>query len=305
MPVIINPKNMGEYNEEREKRETRHPEFTMAKWGKGRIKEGEKVELEAQVKDIDEKNMITFQVWREGQDPAVHVAERRIPTSIEGGSAKGEWEYHAVDLEGGPPPEEDPVFFFTVHSAWCQYKESGRVVVELWRPELSNPEWLDPEGNGTGKGLVGEVMKLSVSCNDEMEEGAGVTFRVYADGMDPKRDTPIEEIASKNLGGKAEAEWTYRYKHDPENPLTEKPKYFFTANGQRCKEVRSGNVEMGQGLSVEFLDDTGQPLDNKFEYELKHHSGESIKGNTSEKIEKTDLIPGKWDIILTAKGKEA
>jgi phage baseplate assembly protein gpV len=54
MPVIINPKNTEEYNREREERETKHPEFTQVQWAKSKAKEGEDVELIAQVKDVAE-----------------------------------------------------------------------------------------------------------------------------------------------------------------------------------------------------------------------------------------------------------
>jgi hypothetical protein len=142
-------------------------------------------------------------------------------------TAKGKWAYRPVDIGDELPPEADPKFFFTAHSAWCQYKESGNLTVGLKRPELSEPEWQDGEGKSAEKGLVGEVMKLSATCNEDMEEGAGVTFKVYKEGADPKWDKAVEELASSNKGGKADAEWTYQYRHDPENPLTEKPKYFF------------------------------------------------------------------------------
>jgi hypothetical protein len=234
---------------------------------------------------------------KEGQDPASHMAQARIPVNIEGGTAKGMWEYRLIDTD--ELPESDPRFFFTAHSAWCQYKESGNMTVELKRPELTSPEWKDKDGNSTDKGLVGEPLKLSVSCNADTQEGAGVVFRVYSDGADPKRDTPTEEISATNQGGKVEAEWTYHYRHDPDNPLTEKPKFFFTANGQRCKEAKSENVETGQSLYVEFVNKFGKPLEETIEYELKHPSGESIKGKASEAIEKDNLIPGEWEIILT------
>jgi hypothetical protein len=166
-----------------------------------------------------------------------------------------------VDVGDEIPPEADPKFFFTVHSAWCQHKRSDNLTVELKRPELSGPEWQDLEGKGADKGLVGEALKLSVSCNEDMEEGAGVTFKVYKEGADPKLDRAEAELAAVNKGGKAEAEWPYRYRHDPENPLTEKPKFFFIATGQRCKEVKSGNVEIGQNYHV-FMENNGEILAN-------------------------------------------
>jgi hypothetical protein len=116
----------------------------------------------------------------------------------------------------------------------------------------------------------------------------------------------VYEAGSENHGGKAEAEWTYRYRHDPENPLKEKPKYFFTATGQRCKEAKSGNVEMSQDINVEIVDEYGNAIDQLIEYELTGKSGESIKGETSEAaIEKNEVTPGLWEIVMTVKEEKA
>jgi uncharacterized Zn-binding protein involved in type VI secretion len=237
MPVIINPKNMAEHERERAEQEQRRPEFTAARWGKSAVQEGEAVELTAQVKDIADGNMVTFQVWKEGQDPASHTSYHRILANLEGGVAKGKWAYRPVDVGDELPPETDPKFFFTVHSAWCPPWRSGMLAVELKRPELSGPEWQDKEGNSADKGLVGEPLKLAVSCNEDMDEGAGVTFRVYPDGADPKRDKPVYEAGSQNEGGKAEAEW--KPVETREAGDTSELKYFFTAVARRAKLMQS------------------------------------------------------------------
>jgi hypothetical protein len=184
--------------------------------------------------------MAAFQVWKEGQDPASHVSYHRIPATIEGGMAKGKWLYRPVDVGDEIPPEADPKFFFTVHSAWCQHKRSDNLTVELKRPEMSNPEWQDGEGKSADKGLVGEALKLSAACNEDMEEGAGVTFRVYTEGADPKRDRAAAELASGNRGGKAEAEW--KPVETREAGDTAELKYFFIAITQRAKEVKSSSI---------------------------------------------------------------
>ena len=90
MPAIINPKNMEEYKAEKDKEKTKKPQFTTVKWGKSSAKEGEEIELSAQVKDIDDGNMVTLQVWKDGQDPASGVAWAQLPTTVDGGVAKGE-----------------------------------------------------------------------------------------------------------------------------------------------------------------------------------------------------------------------
>ncbi len=296
MPMIINPKNMEEYNREREDQEKKKPEFTTLKWGKGQVKEGEEIELSTQVKDIDDGNMVTFQVWKDGQDPNSHIPQIQIPATIDGGIAKAKWQYRLVDME--TVPEEDPKFFFSAHSAWCPFKKSGNAAIQLKRPELSSPEWKDSEGSSTGKGLVGETIKVCVSCNADMEEGAGVTFLVYNSNKEK-----VADLSGTNQGGKVEAEWVYRYKHDPDNPLKEKPKFTFKAKALKAKEVESGDIEIHDILDIEFLDEYLHALGEEYEYELKHSSGETLNGKPSEKVEETETIPGIWEVIFTKKEK--
>ncbi|GHV58396.1 hypothetical protein AGMMS49579_25830 [Spirochaetia bacterium] len=306
MPVIINPKNMEEYELERAEQEQKEPEFTMVKWGKPTAKEGEEVELSGQVKDIEDGNMVTFQVWKEGQDPASHIAQAQLPANIEGGTAKVKWSHRPVDMGDEMPPAQDPKFFFTVHSAWCPYKKSGNVTVELKRPELTNPEWQDKDGAGTGNGLVGEVLKMSVNCNSDMEEGSGVTFRVFKEGADPNRDQPVKELGSANHGGKAEAGWTYHYHHDPENPLTEKPKFFFTVNGKRCTEAKSGNAEIGMDYRIIVNSKDGIITDTKCTVALSDGSREEGTTNAEGVVEVNEKVPGValWVEYLNAKGEK-
>jgi phage baseplate assembly protein gpV len=299
MPVIINPKNAEEYEREREEGEGRKPEFQAVNWGKGRIREGEEVELSAGVKDIDDGNMVTFQVWKEGQDPASQISQERITGSVEGGMAKGKWTYRAVDVGEEAAPEEDPRYYFTAHSAWCGWKESGRVEVELKRPEVREAVWHNAEGKEAGTGQVGEVLKMGVTCNKDMEEGAGVVLKVYAEGSDPRRDKPVAEIGSSNKAGKAEAAWAYEYRHDPENPLKEKPKYFFTAKGKRSKEAKSGNVEIGMEIDIPVCFDNGEAIAD-IEYTLTGINGAEEKGRTNSngRIQSDSLLPGNYEISI-------
>ena len=297
MPTIINPENMAEYEQERAKLETKSPEFTTVKWSKTKAKEGEELELSAAVKDIDDGNMVTLQVFRDGQDPAVHVALAQIPTTVDGGKATGKWTYGTSGNE--IPPDSDPAFFFSAHSAWCAMKKSGNATVELKRPELSSLEWKDKEGRTTSKGLVGEAMTMSASCNDDMDDGAGVVFRVYPEGATPGSDRPLAELGATNDGGKAEAEWTYHYKHDPENPLKEKPKFYFTVTAARAKELKSGDVEIGQNIEIKLLSERGNPLD-KIQYKLIQSDGTETEGETGDDglIEESDFIPGYYELVL-------
>jgi hypothetical protein len=275
---------------EREGQRKREPEFTAAKWPKGSAKEGERVNMSAQVKDIGDGNMVTFLVWRKGQDPAVHVPLAQVPANVEGGEARAEYSYSLPRNE--PLPDEDPEFFFTAHSAWCPPIRSGNLKVGLLRPEVTKCEWLDGDGAATGKGLAGQALKLSAGFNADAEEGAAVAFRVYREGADPKWDKPEHEAGAKVKDGRAEAEWAYHYMHDPENPLKEKPKYFFTVNSPRCKEAESGDVEIGMNFRV-YVKEGGEPVVNtpcKVEYSNGNTEDTSTDGDGTVKLEKR--VPG-------------
>jgi phage baseplate assembly protein gpV/uncharacterized Zn-binding protein involved in type VI secretion len=290
MPVIINPKNTEEYNREREARETKHPEFTQARWVKTKVKEGEALEMSAGVKDIADGNPVVFQVWKAGQDVDSGIPVATIVSALEGGVAKALFKMSPPP--GDTAPDKDPEYFFSAHSAWCRYKKSGNATVELRRPELTNPEWLDKDGNGTGKGLVGETLKLGVSCNEDVEEGAGVIFKVYPEGADAEQDRPVAELAVVNKEGKAEAEWVYRYKHDPENPLKEKPKFYFTAAAKRCKEAKSGNAEIGMDYAILVQGEESIISDTNCDFYFSDGSTENGKTNEEGVAEFKSKVPG-------------
>jgi phage baseplate assembly protein gpV len=244
MPLIINPKNIESFRQEREEQKNKQPEFTSLKWNKSNAKEGEELELSVQVKDIDDGNMISFQIWREGQEPNSHVPHMKLMAAIEGGMAKAKWMYH-LSANAETIPDQNPKFFFTAHSAWCQWKKSENVNIELKRPALSNPHWQDKDGKKIVKALVGEVIKISVDCNEDMEEECGIIFEIFDDNKNK-----IDECSGVNKNGKAETEWLYHYEHDTENHLTEKPKFTFKAQSRRCKEIESNTIEMGMTYHI-------------------------------------------------------
>ncbi len=183
MPAIINPKNMEEYKKEKDKEKTKKPQFTTVKWGKTSAKEGEEIELSAQVKDIDDGNMVTLQVWKDGQDPAAGVPQAQIPTNVDGGVAKGKWAYRR---SGTALPETvKPKYFFSAHSAWCPMKKSGNVEIEgkyeIVLQGLTNQgykdldyELLGPDG-GKESGTTGSDGK--VKGDDKIPGAYKMTFK--------------------------------------------------------------------------------------------------------------------------------
>ena len=75
MPAIINPQNTEEWRQQRERQNSKKPEFTDGRWEKGTVQEGEQVVLIAYVRDIADGNAVTFQIWKEGQSGNVEIGQ--------------------------------------------------------------------------------------------------------------------------------------------------------------------------------------------------------------------------------------
>ena len=99
-----------------------------------------------------------------------------------------------------PPPESNPKFIFSAHSAWCNYaKSSNSLEVKLIRPEITKAEWQDAEGNSTSRGLVGQPLKLVAETKD-ME--GGVTFWIYDEkGREVQAWERISWMAGRRYSG--------------------------------------------------------------------------------------------------------
>ena len=179
--------------------------------------------------------MVTLQVFRAGRGPEDSAAQAVFSEKVKGGIVSAKWSYRANRRE--LPPEENPKFIFTAHSAWCNWEQSSNtleVVVE--RPEIRKAEWQDSEGKRVSKGCVGKAVKLHAETKD-MGEGEEVTFTVY-----DKYKRGVYSVGAHVAKGIAEAEWTYQYTGEK---LTEKPKFTFAVTGQRCKILESPEIEMG------------------------------------------------------------
>jgi hypothetical protein len=288
MPVIINPKNAEKWKEDKAKENNKKPQFTTVKWGKSSVKEGEEVELSANVKDIDDGNMVTLQVFPEGKGPEDGFAYAKFPLTLKSGSVSAKWSWHADSRE--MPPDQDPKFIFSAHSAWCNYKKSGgSLTVKLLRPEITKAEWQDKDGNSASKGLVGDVLKLHAETKD-MADGAGVRFCVY----NSKTGEKVAEPAAKVDGSKADAEWTYHYEYDADNPLKEKPKFYFTADAPRAKQKKSSDVEISQNheITVE-KGDGGAAKNTKCTVSYSDGSDKQYTSDGEGKIQLKDMVPGK------------
>ena len=291
MPAIINPANTEEYKREQEEAEKKEPKFGSVKWSKTSCEEGEEIELSASVEDITDGNMVTLQVFPEGSGPESGRAYAKFPLIVNGGSVSAKWKYKADQRE--LPPENNPKFIFTAHSAWCNFEKSSNTLeVKLIRPEITKAEWQDSEGKTTSKSLVGEPLKLVAETKD-ME--GGVTFWIYDD-----KGREVTSIGAEIKGDKAEAEWTYHWNGEK---LDARPKYTFEVTGNRCKKVESGDVEIGAKIILYLKTEMTYEV-NGFDISLIRNEEETNAEKISfdkGKIEKEEIIPAKYTYRLIRK----
>lgn len=250
MPAIINPSNTEAFERERREQENREPKLSSVKWSAESVEEGEVAELTASVQDIADGNMVSLLVFPEGKGPEDSVPIASFQRTVKGGSLSVKWSYRAN--RSGMPPEKNPRFVFTAHCAWCSFgKSSNALEVRLARPEITKAEWRDMDGNPTSEGLVGEALKLHAETKD-ME--GGVTFWIYDD-----RGSLVTSIGADIQDGKAEAEWTYHYNGER---LDAKPRFTFEVTGNRCKNVKSSEVEIGAKINIRIATEDGQLFNN-------------------------------------------
>lgn len=298
MPSIINPLNNDEYKDEKDK-DKKEPGFETVKWASASTDEGKEVELTASVKDIDDDNMVTLQVFPDGKGPEDGVAIASFPCKVKGGSVSAKWTYKANDKE--VPPDDDPKFVFSAHSAWCNFKKSSNTLtVKLVRPEVTKAEWHDEDGNSLSSALVGQNLKLYAEVKN-VEDGQGLTFKIMESG----KDEPIGILGAEVKDGKAEVDWTYIYKHDEEHPLKEKPKLKLVVTGSRCKEAESQELEISGTVEIYVINDYGE-IQTSYDYKFKHlDSGDEKSGKIKDgKIKIEDLIPGLCELTLTKRDEE-
>ena len=216
----------------------------------------------------------------------------RFPLTVKKGAVSAKWKYKAD--QGELPPESNPRFIFSAHSAWCNYaKSSNSLEVKLIRPEITKAEWQDAEGNVTSKGLVGQPLRLVAETKD-ME--GGVTFWIYDEN---RREVAI--LGADIVDGRAETQWTYHWSGEV---LKAKPKYTFGVTGNRCRKVESGEVEIGMEI-CKVLMIGNEPIKN-MGYTIVLSTGDKINGQTDEegKLSHGDLIPGRYTIEIGEQADE-
>jgi hypothetical protein len=207
--------------------------------------------------------------------------------------------------------------------------------VELRRPEITKCEWKDNEGDSIDKNVLGELAVLSAETKD-LEDGKTVTFKIYRDGADTRVDKPVKILDVAVEGDKAETgfnftelqmkpaidEAMYRYYQDQgygipreefeyylddyekeiESDITEKPKYFYTAEAWKCKEAKSETIEVSKTLRITVLDAVGNPVKD-VDIKLKEVDGTEHNETTNEEgyIELSGMVPAEDYIDIIEK----
>jgi hypothetical protein len=145
-----------------------------------------------------------------------------------------------------------------------------------------NPKW------DKAKATIGEKVRLQVQLKNQYEN-ATVEYKIYPEGADPKKDQPIQKLYGTNYGGKAEVEWDWKYIKDQNNPLTEKPKYFYTAESFGCPQVTAGVVEFCAEIDLECVD-RFEAIMKQADYTLEN-ADDSGKADNNGLIQRKDTIP--------------
>ena len=294
MPTIIHPDNEKEYEHSREEK-GKEKKITKVKWEKTKVKEGEEVGFSAQVENIADGNMLTIQVLTQVSSPEDGFVYSRYPLTIQQGKVSARWKYEANKED--IPPERNPRFIFSAHSAWCPWKKSeNSLEVQLRRPEITKTEWQDEDENSINKAVVGETIKLYAEVT-EFEEGQGLTFTVYNE----RTGEAVYEAGSDVQDGKVEAQWTYHW--DGEE-LKEKPKYYFEVTANRCKPVKSTEVEIGAKINC-HITDIFENINKDLSYSLLNEEGKIQDGKVDSdgNIKVDDLIPGNIYLLLSSESE--
>ena len=294
MPTIIHPDNEKEYEHSREEK-GKEKKITKVKWEKTKVKEGEEVGFSAQVENIADGNMLTIQVLTQASSPEDGFVYSRYPLTIQQGKVSARWKYEAN--KDDIPAERNPSFIISAHSAWCAYKISeNSLEVELRRPKIEKLEWKDTEGKAASKGTVGTPIKLYAEVT-EFEEGQGLTFTVY----NARTQAEVTGIGAEVKDGKAEAQWTYHWDGEP---LEEKPKYYFEVTANRCKPVKSTEVEIGAKINCRITD-IFENINKDLSYSLLNEEGKIQDGkiDSDGNIKVDDLIPGNIYLLLSSESE--
>ena len=334
MPAIINPSNTEAFERDRREQENREPKLSSVKWSSESVEEGEEAELTASVQDIADGNMVSLLVFPEGKGPEDSVPIASFQRTVKGGSVSARWSHRAN--RSGMPPEENPRFIFTAHCAWCSFgKSSNALEVKLMRPEITKAEWRNSDKKNITKEKIDNKITLYAETKD-IDDGKTVTFEIFESLQNPSVESPQKTLFASVLKGNASVEFNFNdlmpppkidealyryykergedipreqfefllddYDSEIDSPYKEKPKFIFIAKSQKCKELKSENLELSKDITVTVLDAGGNGEKDAKVY-LKEPNGKEHKFICGEDGIATfeDLIPGSYNVKIERK----
>ena len=145
------------------------------------------------------------------------------------------------------------------------------------------------KNKGTGTPDIFEMIALNVQLKNQYE-GANVKFKIFPEGADVNNSRPLATVWGKNEGGKASAEWKYKFVYDPNKPQKAKPKFIFTAESFGCANVKADIVKFGAEIDIICADVFGQEMKDA-DYKL-YNEGKSGKTDGKGKVSEKNAIPG-------------
>ena len=336
MPAIINPSNTEEFERERREQENRGPRFSDVKWSAATVAEGEEAELTAGVQDIADGNMVSLLVFPEGKGPENSVPIASFPCTVKGGSVSAQWSHRAN--RSVMPPEENLRFIFTAHCAWCNFEKSSNTLeVRLARPEITKAEWRNSDKKNITKEKIDNKITLYAETKD-IDDGKTVTFEIFESLQNPSVESPQKTLFASVLKGNTSVEFNFNdlmpppkidealyryykergedipreqfefllddYDSEIDSPYKEKPKFIFIAKSQKCKELKSENLELSKDITVTVLDAGGNGEKDAKVY-LKEPNGKEHKFICGKDGIATfeDLIPGNYNVKIERKRK--
>lgn len=211
------------------------------------VNENEIVELIANTKDIDDGNMVVFQIWKEGQDPNSQIPYNKLDSIIKNGEAKVKWCLTFPENI----PEEDPKFFFTVHSAWCTYKKSDLLTIKIQRPKIFNLQWQIDNIN-VSKAFLHDEINISFDTADIVDKEI-ITIDIY----DDKNKVFIETINGQVIDNKLSVKWQIKtiYNEDFDNMLNTPEYYFIPYYNKRIKVTEKSLLKLYGKININLNDE--------------------------------------------------
>ena len=170
--------------------------------------------------------------------------------------------------------------------------------------EILSAKFRGKNGNETTTCSESEPLTLEVAVNASVEEDTEIIIRVYCDGDDPRRSTPLETLTGVVRRGKATVQWAHQQWLDEQRLRAERsrataqraldnaqslwerrPRFFFTASSAGCEDAQSECVEIRRNIRI--LIDPGHGIGSR---NLGTNGNMSREGAPERNYSERDLV---------------